>query len=50
MPSVLVIDDERAVRQSMLQVLTRSGYVDLNALTEQVNDDVKIAEAWKKQP
>jgi two-component system chemotaxis response regulator CheY len=26
MPSVLVIDDERAVRQSMLQVLTRSGY------------------------
>jgi hypothetical protein len=38
-----------ATRQYRPQLLTRIGYVDLNALTEQVRDDVEIAKTWKAQ-
>jgi hypothetical protein len=30
-----------------LEILTRTGYVDLNALTEKVREDVEMANEWK---
>ena len=38
-----------ATRQYRPQLLTRIGYVDLNALTEQVRADVHMANQWKPQ-
>jgi len=37
-----------ATRQYRPQLLTRIGYVDLNALTEQVRGDVQIAKTWRR--
>jgi two-component system chemotaxis response regulator CheY len=45
MPSVLVIDDEQAVRQSMLQVLTRSGFEVVTA-----DDGVAGVETYFEHP
>jgi hypothetical protein len=39
-----------ATRQYRPQLLTRIGYVDLNALTGKVQQDVDIASQWKAQP
>jgi hypothetical protein len=38
-----------ATRQYRPQLLTRIGYVDLNALTEKVRQDVQAASEWKPQ-
>jgi hypothetical protein len=38
-----------ATRQYRPQLLTRIGYVDLNALSEQVRGDVEMAKVWKPQ-
>ncbi|MBC7783742.1 MAG: carbohydrate-binding family 6 protein, partial [Burkholderiales bacterium] len=38
---------ELATRQYRPQLLTRVGYVDLNALTAKVEQDVEIAKTWK---
>jgi len=38
-----------ATRQYRPQLLTRIGYVDLNALTEQVRGDVQIAKTWRRR-
>jgi hypothetical protein len=38
-----------ATRQYKPQMLTRVGYVDLNALTEKVQQDVDIARQWKSK-
>ena len=39
-----------ATRQYRPQMLTRIGYVDLNALTQKVQQDVDIARQWKPKP
>jgi hypothetical protein len=39
-----------ATRQYRPQMLTRVGYVDLNALTRNVEQDVDIANGWKPAP
>jgi hypothetical protein len=37
-----------ATRQHRPQLLTRIGYADLNALTEQVRGDIQIAKEWRR--
>ena len=37
-----------ATAQYKPQLLNRVGYVDLNALTANVAQDIAIAEAWKR--
>jgi hypothetical protein len=39
-----------ATAQYRPQLLTRIGYVDLNALTAKVQQDIEIAKSWKKSP
>jgi hypothetical protein len=38
-----------ATKQYRPQLLTRVGYVDLNALTEKVAEDIAMAKAWKRK-
>mgnify|MGYP003876457413 CR=1 FL=1 len=38
-----------ATRQYRPQLLTRVGYVDLNALTAKVAEDIEIAKTWKRK-
>jgi len=39
-----------ATAQYRPQLLTRIGYVDLNALTAKVEQDIEIARNWKRSP
>jgi hypothetical protein len=41
---------ETATAQYRPQLLTRIGYVDLNALTAKVKQDVEMARNWKRSP